>query len=290
MKTMFVVNGKLVSMKQATLSLMDRGARFGDGLFETLRVEKGVPLFLEAHLTRMEEGAKHLYFAKIPRHEEWIEGIKGVIEANRVTAGYLRLNLTRGQGGFGVPLLSLSDPVWWVEAHHHILDPKRYDQGIRAITVSIRKNPLPPLSRVKSLNYLESILAREEAVIEGAEEGIMLTPEGKLCEGASANIFLIKRGALHTPSLASGPLPGTVRTWVIQQAMDLGIHVEIREIDPEEWHEAEEAFFTNSTWGPFPCVQIGEQILADGKPGWMTRTFMDAWKKAVEEEIQSSPL
>lgn len=282
------MNGELVPHEQGRLSVLDRGGSYGDGLFETLRVEEGVPLFVDDHFARLEEGANVLRFSKVPSRSELMKGMKRIIQANQVNQGYLRLTLTRGQGGFGQLLSHLSKPTWWVMAQEHVLDQKRYREGISATFVSIQKNPRSPLSGVKSLNYLESILAREEALEKGREEGLMLTTEGKLCEGASANLFLVRGERLITPSLNQGPLPGTVRKWVLRQAQELGMVVEEREVEPEECYQVDESFFTNSTWGPFPCVRIGEHTFADGQPGIVTRRMMDAWIKAVKQEVRSN--
>ncbi|MFC4076318.1 aminotransferase class IV [Salinithrix halophila] len=272
--------------KEAFLSLKNRGVLYGDGLFETLRVEGGVPLFLHDHLERMREGIRILRFARAPEKRELKETIAEAIVASGVEEGYLRLTLTRGQGPFGKSLAELQEYTLWAEAKEMSLDPSRYEEGVAAITASLPKNPRSPLCRVKSLNYLESILARQEAVDQGAEEAVFLTVDGDLCEGASANLFLVKEGILITPSLNRGPLPGTVRRWVMELVPRLGLPVEERRVDPAEWHTAEEAFFTNSTWGPFPCVRADQRPIGDGNPGPVTRRLHREWKRAVRAQVE----
>ncbi|OYD07451.1 aminotransferase class IV [Paludifilum halophilum] len=277
-----ILNGKRISADQAGLSAGDRGLLYGDGLFETMRVERGAPLFLEGHLDRLEEGSRVLRFASLPEREELRAGVVAAVRSNGVYSGYLRLTVTRGVGGFGTPLARLDQPSYWVEAREHPLDLRRYDRGISAATVSIRRNPASPLCRVKSLNYLESVLAREEAVGLGADEALFLTTEGDVCEGASANLFIVHKGRLITPDLTRGPLPGTVRRWVVENAARLGFPVKERWVEREEVFEAEGVFFTNSTWGPFPCVEVDGSVIGTGKPDPITRQLIRQWRVMIE--------
>lgn len=280
-----IVNGKAYDEREARISPRDRGALFGDGLFETFRVEKGIPLFLEEHLTRLLRSAEKLRFARIPGKSELRGAIRKAIGSNRVNSGYLRLTLTRGQGGFGVPLSRLDRSGYWVEAREQPLDPVWY-QGVRATIGKRIRNPHSPIAGVKSLNFLENILAREAARAVGAQETILLTVEGDLCEGASSNLFLVRGGEIMTPGLDRGPLPGVVRSWVLREAPRIGIPVKECQIGPEELRRSEELFFTNSTWGPFPCVEVDGMAVGDGSPGPVTQRLIQSWQEEIQRQTR----
>jgi branched-chain amino acid aminotransferase len=282
----WIVNGN-VTGTAAGLSFQDRGALLGDGLFETFRVEQGVPLFLQQHLDRLLEGARILRFAHVPAREEWTAAIRQAIARNGITEGYLRLTLTRGMGAFNRPLEECTQPTWWVETRPHRLDSAIRERGVTAILASSRLNPDSPLRRVKSLNYLENILAKQEAWDRGAGEALFLTVEGDVAEGTSANLFVVKREILYTPSLDRGALPGIVRRWVLETAACEGLQVQERRVMREELTQADELFFTNSTWGPFPCVAVDDTPVKDGRPGPHTRRWMKCWQKELNDQIEA---
>ncbi|GGA54239.1 hypothetical protein GCM10007416_29300 [Kroppenstedtia guangzhouensis] len=281
-----VVNGQAYCEREARISPQNRGALFGDGLFETFRVEKGIPLFLQEHLDRLARSAKKLHFVRIPDQRELIGSIREAIQLNRVQSGYLRLTLTRGNGAFGLSLMHLDQPCYWVEAQEHSLNPLRYQQGIGAIIYQPVRNPCSPIAGIKSLHFLESILAREAAENRGAQEAILPTVEGDLCEGASSNLFLVKDGKVITPGLDRGPLPGVAREWVIHKSLHWGIAVEETRILSEDLQRAEEMFFTNSTWGPFPCVEVDGSSVGAGTPGRVTRMMIRAWREEIRRQTE----
>ncbi|MDR6225973.1 aminotransferase class IV [Desmospora profundinema] len=280
----WIVNGQVVE-DDGGLSPADRGSLLGDGLFETFRVERGVPLLLEKHMDRLMEGTRILRFARVPAREELAAGIRRAIAVNEIDGGYLRLTLTRGRGGLAQPLTELTDPAWWVEARPLALDPRVKERGVTAVIASTRLYPDTPLRRVKSLSFLENVLAKQEARDRGAQEALFLTTDGDVMEGASANLFLVKEGILSTPSLDRGPLPGVVRSWVLETAVRLDLAVEERRVKREELDEADELFLTNSTWGPFPCVAVNGSPVGDGLPGTHTRRWMERWEAEVAAQI-----
>lgn len=284
----WIVNGEVYEEQEARISSRNRGALFGDGLFETFRVEKGIPLFLNEHLVRLVQSAEKLRFTHIPDEQEFKRAIREAIRWNQVKSGYLRLTLTRGNGGFAVPLKQLDQPCYWVEARELPLKTNLYDQGIRAIVSYPICNPLSPTSGTKSLQFLDNIMARDDAEKKGVQEAILRTVEGDLCEGASSNLFLVRDGVIRTPALNRGPLPGIVRAWVIQTAHQLGLTVEESRLEPEELHQADEVFLTNSSLGVFPCVQVNGRFVGHGVPGPVTRRLIRAWKETVMEQTKAS--
>ncbi|PTM57614.1 aminotransferase class IV [Desmospora activa] len=283
----WIVNGEIVPEGDAGLSFGDRGALLGDGLFETFRVEQGVPLFMREHLKRLREGMQILRFAVMPDEKELIAGIRQALVVNGVESGYLRLTVTRGTGSFAQPLAALTEPVWWVEARSMPLQMGVLEHGVEAIVASTCLNPHSRLRRVKSLNFLENVLAKQEARDRGADEAIFLTTDEAVSEGASANLFLVKKGVCYTPSLACGPLPGVVRGWVLATAARLGLTVVERSLQPGELTAADELFFTNSTWGPFPCVAVDGVTIDSGKPGPYTCKWMEQWQEEVAAQIEA---
>lgn len=285
----WIVNGKVVMEKEAGISPGDRGVLLGDGLFETFRVERGVPLFVQEHLQRLWEGLHILRFAQAPSRRDLITGIQRAIAVNNVDSGYLRLTVTRGRGSFTRALEELTEPVWWVEARPQTLNPVVRERGVTAVVASARLYPGSLLRRVKSLNFLENVLAKQEARDRGADEAILLTTDGDVSEGASANLFLVKEGVLHTPALDRGPLPGIVREWVLETANRLGIVAMERAVQREELSDVDELFMTNSTWGPYPCVAVDGSLVGDGIPGPLTCQWMTRWQEEVAAQIEQGP-
>ncbi|WP_170109564.1 aminotransferase class IV [Melghirimyces profundicolus] len=282
----WIVSGEGVEEVDARIPVRDRGALFGDGLFETFRVERGIPLFLEEHLDRLIRSAKTLRFARVPGEDELKGAIREAIRLNGVGSGYLRLTLTRGDGGYGIPLDRLDRPRYWVEAGEQRLDPGRYEQGIPAVVSFPARNPASPISGHKTLHFLESLLAKDDAEKKGAREAILRTMEGDLSEGASSNLFLVTRGTIRTPGLDRAPLPGVARAWTIRTARRLKLPLEETRLETAELWKAEEVFFTNSTWGPFPCREIDGCPVGDGTPGPVTRRLIRAWREDIDRQTR----
>lgn len=253
-------DGALQPHKEIKIDPTEPGFLYGAGLLETLRVEDGQPLFLTEHLDRLINGARQLGW-QLPEKINLGEAVQATIAANGVDRGRARLNLILGTGGCHLMITAQSGLPY---------TPEDYTQGYRASIVSIRKNHHSPLSGLKTMNYLENLLALAEAQAKGAKEAILLNLEGYLAEGSRSNLFLVRQGILYTPDLASGPLPGLVRARVLKLAVAAGLPVEEKPLSPAELLAAEEAFLTNSLMEVMPLTYVDDRPLGTGKTGPIT--------------------
>ena len=210
-------------------------------------------------------------------------GCQETLRVNGLRNARLRLTISGGEGEM-VPDPSTCQrlTVFIVAQSYTPPPPETYKKGFRAVVASLRRNSQSPLSRVKSTNYLESILGRRQAKAAGADEAIFLNDRGFLAEASTANIFLVVRGVLFTPSLDSGILPGITRQAVLDLAPSLGIAAKEQETRLKDLFEAEEAFLTNSLLEIMPLTGVEERPIGQRKPGPVTRRLMAAYSKLVE--------
>jgi branched-chain amino acid aminotransferase len=264
------VNGKLLPVGEAVLDPLDRGFTLGDGLFETMRVKGGTVLRLERHLSRLRTGAAVLGLPPLPEDEDMTGAIARTLAANGLTDAAVRLTISRG-----IPkhrgLLPEPESSPTLVAH---IKPftgypaELYDRGVRAVISGIRRNEHSPLARVKSLNYLDNVLARYEAETRGADDALLLNTAGDLACASAANLFLLLDGTLVTPSVTSGALPGTVRELLTAElAPRVGLEVVERTVRPQELRAAEEAFLTNALMGIVPLIEVDAMPIGTGEPG-----------------------
>lgn len=238
------VNGRIVRVSEACVSVADRGFLYGDGLFETIRVTGGKCVRLERHLARLASGARVLGIEGLPEAGALSGAISSLLEADGMRDARVRLTVTRGVSvGPGLVGETAGPPTVVITAADL---PPADPEPARVIISSIRRDELNPLSSVKSLNYLPGILALREARCAGADDAILLNARGKVAEGTVGNVFLVFGRTLVTPSLDQGVLPGIVREAVTELAPGLGLEVVQRPIDVEELARADEVFFTNA--------------------------------------------
>jgi branched-chain amino acid aminotransferase len=264
------VNGKLLPVGQAALDPRDRGFTLGDGLFETMRARGGAVLRIERHLSRLRAGAAVLELSPLPKDESLKDAIGKTLAANELAEAAVRLTISRG-----VPenrgLLPEPEPKPSLVIHAEPFagyPAELYDRGARALISRIPRNERSPLARIKSLNYLDNVLARREAEARGADDALLLNTAGDLASASAANLFLLLDGALITPSVTSGALPGTVRELVVADlAPRVGLEVVERAVRPEELRAAEEALLTNALMGIVPLIEVDALPIGTGEPG-----------------------
>jgi branched-chain amino acid aminotransferase len=264
------VNGKLLPVGEAVLDPRDRGFTLGDGLFETMRVRRGAVLRIERHLSRLRAGAAVLGLSSLPKDKDLNDAIAKTLTANGLTEVTVRLTISRG-----VPkrrgLLPEPEPRPSLVIHAEPFagyPAELYDRGARAVISGIRRNEHSPLARVKSLNYLDNVLARHEAETRGADDALLLNTAGDLACASAANLFLLLDGALVTPSVTSGALRGTVRELVTAElAPTVGLEVVERVVRPEELRTADEVFLTNALMGIVPLTVVDSLPIGTGVPG-----------------------
>lgn len=284
MSEIVYLNGSLVPREDARISAMDYGFLYGYGLFETMRAYGGKVFRLERHLERLAGSAETLGIAV----DKSVLGsaVMDTIKANSLNEARIRLTVSIGEGGtVPDPSSCGSQTVLVVAGEYRPLPDEVYEKGYRAIVSSIRCNSQSPVSAMKSLNYLESMLARQEARAAGVDEAICLNEHGMLAEASTSNVFLVGDGALKTPAIASGFLPGITRETVLELAGKLGITTIEDEMTVEELIQADEAFLTNSVVEIMPLTEVDGKLIGSGKPGQVTRKLMGGYKEMVRGKV-----
>ncbi len=278
MNEIVYLNGSLIPRSQAKVSALDYGFLYGFGLFETMRAYEGQVFRLESHLSRLVRSAELLGLpVRVP---ELKDAVRDTIEANRLSDARIRITISAGEGEMPPGPGTCQKPTVLVlaERYQPYLE-EVYQRGFRAVISSIRRNSQSPLSRLKSANYLESLLARQQARETGVDEAVCLNDKGLLAEASMSNIFLVSDGILRTPGEESGILPGITRGVILELALKLGIKALEENIRPSELFQAQEAFLTNSLIEVMPLTEIEGKPIASGRPGALSRRLLAAYRK-----------
>ncbi|MEM1222932.1 MAG: branched-chain-amino-acid transaminase [Verrucomicrobiota bacterium] len=279
-------NDKLVSREEAKVSVFDHGLLYGDGIFEGIRLYDGCVFRLDQHLERLEYSAKAIMLPLPWSREEIAQAVCETCRANGLKDGYIRLVVTRGEGSLGLSIQNCDQPQLIIIADKIQLYPEEfYENGLEIITVPTRRcNPaaLPPT--VKSLNYLNNILAKIEAQHLGYHEAIMLNDQGYVAECTGDNIFIILKGELITPSASAGALKGITRDVVIEIAEELGISWREANLTRYDVWVADELFLTGTAAEIVPIVKVDARPIGDGKPGPKTALFLESFRRRVSSE------
>ncbi len=278
---MIYLNGHLLPDEQAHINPADRGFLLGDGIFETMRSYQGRIFRLDNHLDRLFSGAEFLGIPVPLLRDELARGLSATLEANQLSnrGASLRLTLTRGPGPRGLNPPPRPQPTLLITAAS--LSQTNFPPAKAILAKDIRRNEHSPSSKIKSLNYLDNILARRQADQAGADEALLLNTAGNLAEASTANLFIVREGTLQTPPISDGALPGVTRSVVLELAAKLGIPAEEISITHDDLQRAEEAFLTNSIIEIRPLVQVEGRWLRDGDVGEITRAFQKAYQEVV---------
>ncbi|MEE8194177.1 MAG: aminotransferase class IV [Dehalococcoidales bacterium] len=281
------LNGSLIARSQARISALDYGFLYGFGLFETMRAYNGRVFRLDSHLSRLSSSAEIL---GLPIGALNLKAaVMDTIRANGLGDARIRITVSIGEGAVPPDPGTCNKPTVLVVAEHYQPYPQHfYQKGFRAVVSSIIRNSRSPLSRLKSANYLESILARQEARAAGADEALCLNEKGFLAEASMSNIFLVGDGVLRTPGPESGILPGITRQIVLELARQLDISTLEQDTRLDELFQAEEAFLTNSLIEVVPLTEVDGRPIAAGRPGSITKRLMAAYKKLVLAEERAA--
>jgi branched-chain amino acid aminotransferase len=279
------IDGEFVPASEAKISVFDHGFLYGDGVFEGIRAYNGRVFKLMEHLDRLYDCAKVIKL-KIPvSKEEFAEIILETLRRNRLRNAYIRPIVTRGIGDLGLdPDRCVNPSIIVITQEWDRLYGDLYEKGLRAITVAIRRNPidsLPP--NIKSLNYLNNILAKIEANAKGGDEAIFLDHNGYISEGSGDNIFVVKNGAVITPPTINN-LRGITRAVAIELINKLGIPFQEANIGLYDLYSADEIFVTGTAAEIAPITYIDGRVVGDGKPGELTKRLMEEFKKLTETE------
>jgi branched-chain amino acid aminotransferase len=281
--TKVYINGKLFDKADARISVYDHGLLYGDGVFEGIRIYSGKVFRLAQHIERLYDSAKHIALDIPLTPEQTTEAVLHTVQANNKMDGYIRLVVTRGAGGLGIDPRKTTDPQVIIIVDDISMYPQElYENGLEVITSSFVRphaNALNP--RIKSLNYLNNILAKMEAVRAGCLEAIMLNLNGEVAECTADNIFFVKRGVLKTPPPHAGILEGITRDFVMELARDAKIPVQEVSLTRHDVYSADECFLTGTGAEIIPVVKCDGRILGTGKPGPITRQLRERFHQAV---------
>jgi branched-chain amino acid aminotransferase len=275
------VNGELVPQDEAKISVFDHGLLYGDGVFEGIRVYGGKVFRLREHVVRLYESAKAIWLDVPMSQDAMCDAIDYTVRANEISDGYVRPLVTRGIGTLGLDPNKCSHPQVIIIADAIALYPREYyENGLEIVTVSVpRTHPAALNPRIKSLNYLNNILAKIEALQCGTIEALMLNHKGELAECTGDNIFLVRGGKLYTPPLDAGILAGITRQAVIELARDAGIDVHEIPLTKHDVYVADECFLTGTGAEVVPVVKVDSRTIGTGKPGPTTRDLEQRFHK-----------
>lgn len=280
------LDGKIVDESDAKISVFDHGLLYGDGIFEGIRFYNGRVFRLTEHIERLYLSAKALLL-KIPwTLEEVCEATLQTIRANNLNDGYIRLVVTRGIGDLGLNPYLCPNPSMFIIASGITLYPAElYENGLEVVTCSTRRPTPASLSpQVKSLNYLNNVMAKVEALKAGAKEGLMLNEQGYVAECTGDNVFVVKKGEVITPPVSDGSLDGITRQVIFELCSELGISIREMSMARYDIYTADESFLTGTAAETIPMVKLDEREIGDGKPGPISLRLIEAYRQKVRSE------
>ena len=278
------IDGEYLPQEEAKISVFDHGLLYGDGVFEGIRSYKGRVFKLDGHLQRLYDSAKAIML-KIPISIEGMEeAVLETLRRNQLHDAYIRLVVTRGVGDLGLDPDKCPVPTIIIIADKITLYPPNfYEDGLEIVTVSVRRNYAEAVSpRIKSLNYLNNILAKIEGKQAGVEEVLMLNAEGYVVECSGDNIFFVKDNVIVTPPTHLGILEGVTRNTVIDLARELGITVEEKVFTRHDLYTAEECFLTGTAAEVIPVVKIDQRTVGNGSPGIVTQKLIEEFHHVTD--------
>ena len=285
MSLQIYISGKFFDKENAKISVYDHGLLYGDGVFEGMRSYGGKVFRLAQHLDRLWDSAKAIWLTMPISKDEMSKAVNDTLARNQIKDGYIRLIVTRGAGALGLDPNKCANPQVIVIADHIQLYPKEmYENGLSIITASTIRNHSAALNpRIKSLNYLNNIMAKIEGLQAGCVEALMLNAKGEIAECTGDNIFLVKNRRLMTPPLDAGILEGITRNAVMELAAAAGMEVAEMALTKHDVYVADEIFLTGSAAEVIPVVKVDSRVIGDGKPGPITRDLTARFHKLTRE-------
>jgi branched-chain amino acid aminotransferase len=267
------LDNKLVDEADAKISIFDHGLLYGDGVFEGIRVYNRKVFELEAHITRLYDSAKAIRLEVPMSKRELIKAVEQTVEANGVIDGYIRLVVTRGVGTLGLnPFVCEQGKLFIIADNIQLYPEELYEKGMKVISATtVRNHPLALPPQVKSLNYLNNILAKIEALDSNVPEAIMYNHEGYVAEATGDNVFIVKNGIIYTPPVEAGALEGVTRRVVIQLAAKENIEVVEENLTRFNLYVCDEFFLTGTAAEVIGVVEIDGRVVGEGKPGPITK-------------------
>ena len=266
------IDGKLVDQEDAKITVFDHGLLYGDGIFEGIRVYKGRVFELDTHIKRLYESAKAIRLVISINQSELIDAVKETVEANSISDGYIRLVVTRGVGTLGLnPFVCKNSCIFIIADSIQLYPEELYEKGMKIISATtVRNHPLAIPPQAKSLNYLNNILAKIEALDNDVPEAIMYNHQGYVAEASGDNVFIVKDGVIYTPPAEAGALPGITQRVVIKLAKEENIQVIEKNLTRFDLYVCDEFFLTGTAAEVIGIVNVDGRIIGDGKPGPIT--------------------
>jgi branched-chain amino acid aminotransferase len=277
---------KLVDEQDAKISVFDHGLLYGDGVFEGIRVYNKRVFELEAHIDRLYNSAKGIRLDIPMGREKLIGAIHKTVEANGVVDGYIRLVVTRGIGTLGLNPFTCENSTVFIIADNIQLYPEElYEKGMKIISATtVRNHPLAIPPQIKSMNYLNNILAKIEALDNDVPEAIMYNHEGYVAEATGDNVFIVRKGIIYTPPAEAGALEGITREVVIRLAKKEGIEVVEKNLTRFDLYIGDEMFLTGTAAEVIGIVEIDGRVIGDGRPGHVTKLLRDKFFRYAHEK------
>ena len=285
MSQQIYINGEYFSKEDAKISVYDHGLLYGDGVFEGMRIYSGKVFRLQEHLIRLWESALSIGLHLPISMEQLASSVDECVAKNGLEDGYIRLIVTRGAGALGLDPNKCSDPQVIIIADSIKLYPSElYQNGLDLVTAStIRNHPAALNPRIKSLNYLNNVMAKMEGLKAGCVEALMLNHKGEVAECTGDNIFIVKHGRLSTPPIDAGILEGITRNAVLELARDADIETAETTITRHDIYIADECFLTGSAAEVIAAVKLDDRVIGNGKPGPITKQLNEAFRKLVRQ-------
>jgi branched-chain amino acid aminotransferase len=275
------IDGEFYDKENAKISVFDHGLLYGDGVFEGIRFYNGRVFRLEEHIDRLFDSARAIALNIGLEKPAVIEATLETIRQNKLQDGYIRLVVTRGVGDLGLnPMLCPKASMIIIASKITLYSAEKYENGLDVVTCATRRIPHGALSpMVKSLNYLNNVMAKIEAQNAGAGEGLMLNEQGFVSECTGDNIFIIKNGVIFTPPIAAGALAGVTRSVVFDLAAEFGIPIREPMMTRYDIFTADECFLTGTAAEVIPAVKLDTRLIGDGKPGPITQRLIGRFRE-----------
>ncbi len=279
------INGKLFDKADAKISVYDHGLLYGDGVFEGIRVYSGKVFRLRQHIERLYDSARAIHLEIPIGREQMTEAVLDTVKANNKRDGYIRLVITRGAGSLGLDPRKVTDPqVIIIVDDITMYPPELYENGMEIVTAAtIRNHPNALNPRIKSLNYLNNILAKIEGIRAGCLEALMLNHKGEVAECTGDNVFIVKHGILKTPPADAGILEGVTRNAVLDLARAANIPVQETTLTRHDIYTADELFLSGTAAEVIAVTKCDGRPIGSGKPGPITKQLRERFHQLVRE-------
>jgi len=279
------VDGEFYPKSQAKISVYDHGFLYGDGVFEGIREYNGVVFKLKEHVDRLYRSA-HAIMLQIPlTKEEMVKAVVETLRKNKMKDAYIRLIVSRGVGDLGLDPRKCPNPtIIIITDTINIKAGNAKETGVTTMFSWVRRNPVDATTHeIKSLNYLNSILAKIEANACGVDEALCLESNGYIAEGVGENVFIVKNGEILSPPTSTGALAGITADVVVELAAKLGLKLTVTNLTPFMLFTADEAFFTGTAMEMVPIREVNKRPIGDGKPGPVTKKLMAEFQKVIDD-------